>query len=507
MSSVPLRRPRTVHRLLLALTTLLLAVVLGVAGMLIAAPARAASQGSGFGTWAPLSAYGWHGSMLVHGVHTYCILPGLPAPTGPTQDHGVRGDAGGLSAQQLAGINLLVSTYGQTGDAVQAAAVGWAVKAIANRDHTLHAWGYRGDSLAGAVHWTFDRLAPAHAATVAERAEAYYAEGMAVTVPGSDARIALATDAADPRRGSVRVDGGAGTAVTVTLQNAVFADTGAAELSGAPTGVDIAILASPPSDDGAPFTVQARAHLSASFAPAVRYFTTPGQQDTAGPAGGVEYTVEATDAAPRPVDFSPGITTRVAAPEVAGGRFVDDVTLTPVEGVWPKQLDGSFVPLTASATVYRTDGEPAQTAEIPEDAEPVGELSLVTDPAQGGGTYRVQSEWELPGPGVYTAVWRIRAADQVPEVAAHLERDYVWSEEFGVPSQMTRVPTPVPPPVPEIPGIPEVPVVTPPTLAATGPWAEAPRVAGAGLATLLFGGALLAHLAQRRRRDASAGTR
>jgi hypothetical protein len=477
------------------LTSALAALVLTVIGLVATAPsASAADRGVGFGTWAPLSAHGWHGSMVVGGVHTYCILPGLPAPTGASTDHGVRSDAGGLSPVQLAGINRLVSTYGQTDDPVQAAAVGWAVKAIAHRDTALHSWGYGGDSLAEAVRWSLDRLVPEHAGAVAELAERYYAEGSATTVPETDATLRLMTDESDPRRGTVRLDGGAGTEATLTLTHAVFADTGEAVREGAPRGEDLAIRATPP-EDATPFRVGASARLTAAFAPAVRYVTTAGQQDTAGPGGGVEYTVETTDETPRPVVFSPGISTQVAAAEATSGPFIDDVTIAPVDGVWPRTDEGSLVALRASATVYRTEQQPEPTAEIPDDAEAVGELELVTDPELGGGTYRVTSEWELPGPGVYTAVWRIVAAEQEPEVARHLERDYVWAEEFGTPSQVVRVPVPPAPPASEAPpAVDEAPV-----LAVTGADESTPRVAGAGLAVLLLGGALLAQLSQRTR--------
>ena len=81
------------------LAALLAAVIVTCAGAVVAAPgAHAASQGSGFGTWAPISTYGWHGSMLVDGVHTYCILPGAPAATGQSADEGVSPTAAGLSA-------------------------------------------------------------------------------------------------------------------------------------------------------------------------------------------------------------------------------------------------------------------------------------------------------------------------------------------------------------------------------------------------------------------------
>lgn len=487
MTSVPASHPRRRRNVIGAVAAALLVLA---ATLLSAPPASAASQGVGFGTWAPVSAYGWHGSMLIDGVHTYCIVPGVPAPTGPSTDHGVRGDAAGLSPQQLAGINHLITTYGQTNDPVQAAGVSWAVKAIADLDTTLHSWGYPGDSLAGAVDWVFARLAPEHSAAVQQKAEAYYAEGMAVIVPGSDAALTLTTDEADPRGGTVRLDGGAGTTAVVTLENAVFIESGTAELAAVTPGSAHPISASPPDDTGAPFTVRAAATLSATIAPAVRYFTTEGQQHTAGPGGSVQYFVEAADATPRPVVFSPGITTQVAAPQATGGPFVDDVTLAPVEGVWPRSTDGGFIALRATAIVYRTERAPTGP-EIPADAVPVGELELITDPARGGGTYRVTSGWELPGPGYYTAVWEIAASAQAPEVARHLERDYRWAEDFAAPTQIVHVPTPPAAPVPED---------TPRALAATGLWEDAgPRVGAGGIAALLAGLALLAHVAQRRR--------
>lgn len=489
-ATLPRPRPRP-HPRRRSLWTLLCALLVVAGVILWAPPASAASQGSGFGTWAPLSAYGWHGSMIVDGIHTYCIVPGLPAPTGPSTDQGIRGDAAGLSPQQLAGINHLVTTYGQTDDPVQAASVGWAVKAIADWNTTLHSWGYPGDSLAGAVDWVFSRLAPEHSAAVQQKAEAYYAEGMAVVVPGSDAALTVTTDPTDPRRGTVRLDGGADATAVVTLENAVFAESGSAELTGVAPGSSHEIVAAAPDDSGTAFRVHATATLTAAIAPAVRYFTTEGQQNTAGPGGGVEYRIEATDATPRPVVFSPGITTQVAAPEATEGPFIDDVTLAPVKGVWPRTGDGAFLPLRATAVVYRTEAAPTGP-DIPADAVAVGELALVTDPAQGGGTYRVTSEWSLPGHGYYTAVWEIAASAQEPEVARHLERDYRWAEEFAAPTQIVHVPTPPPPPVPE--------AETPRALAATGLWDDAgPRVGAGGIAALLAGLALLTRVAQRRR--------
>jgi hypothetical protein len=496
-TTVPATHPRLRGPAAAALCALLI-----LFGILAAPPARAADQGAGFGTWAPLSAYGWHGSMLIGGVHTYCILPGLPLPTGGSSDHGVTGSAAGLSPQQLAGINMLVTTHGQTSDPVEAAGVGWAVKAIANRDTTLHAWGYRGDSLGEAVRWTFSKLAPEHSEAVAQLAEKYYAEGMAVTAPSTEAKLSLTTDPADPRRGTVRLEAsGPG---TITLTNAVFADTGSAEYADAAPGTDYAITTDPPSDDGKPYSVQAKAKGAAGFAPAVRYFTTPGQQDTAGPAGKVDFSAQTKDAAPRPAVFSPGLTTQVVDPEIEGGPFVDDVTLSAHTGAWPVTAEGTFVTLSATAKVYRTETVVAETEKIPADAEHVGDLALRSDPAKGPGVYRVSSEWELPGPGVYTAVWQIDAKEQDAATRPHLEPGFSWTEKFGVATQLVTVVAPPPPPQPEQPQPEQPRAAQPPaeqtrTLAATGPDAFTPRIAGAGAAALILGVAFLAQLRQRRR--------
>ncbi len=159
------------------------AAALGVAAAFPGATVSAAGRGTGFGTWAPKSEYGWHGSMLIDGVHTYCILPSEAAPVGPSVDRGVSSDVRGMSAQQRAGINLLVSRYGQTGDAVQAAAVAWAVRSIADWNASMHTYGYPGNDLRGAIHWTFSALSPAHDERIQQLATAYYDEAMRAPRP------------------------------------------------------------------------------------------------------------------------------------------------------------------------------------------------------------------------------------------------------------------------------------------------------------------------------------
>ena len=424
------------------LAALLAALLLTCAGAVFTPPAaHAAAQGTGFGSWAPISAYGWHGSMLVDGVHTYCILPGAPAPTGPSEDHGISGSAAGLSAQQLTGINLLVTRYGQTNDPVQAAAVGWAVKAIANWNETLHHFGYSGDSLAGAIHWTFSALAPAHDAEIQRLAVAYYEEARstAAGLAAASGAIVFATDAADPSGGTVRVDASTDAATgTLTLTGAIFVATGTSVLTGAVPGVEYPI-ATTPAEPGRPYSVSGTGRFRLDLVAAVRHFTTPGGQDTAGPAGEVGFDVTGADAAPRVPRFAPTITTQVPSAYVNGGAFVDDVVFAGDTAHWPRADDGRFLPVTATAEVYRTDVPPsAVDGGVPADADHVGSLGLTTDAASGAaGPYRVTSVWELTAPGFYTAVWSIRADDQIPEVARALAPGYQWTEPFGEPTQIS----------------------------------------------------------------------
>ncbi|MDQ1130887.1 hypothetical protein [Microbacterium sp. SORGH_AS_0888] len=424
------------------LIALLLAATVVVGGaVVLTKSASAASPGAGFGAWEPVSAYGWHGSMRVNGIDTYCIFPGRPVPTGESVDHGLSFDAAGLDPQRLTAINMLVSRYGQTSDPVQAASVGWAVKAIADWDETLHTFGYPGDSLQGAIHWTFSALAPAQDQAVQDLAAAYYTEAMAQPAGPAQGsgRLEFTADAADSGRGTVTVHADVAARGTVTLENAVFADTGSPVREDATAGATYELIATPPSG-AATYTVRGSGTLRGGFLPAVRYMTTPGGQDTAGPGGELEFPVAGEDATPRDIRFAPQISTQVVSRYVPGGRYIDDVSFSSAKGPWARTADGGYAPVSATASVYRTATEPQLADTVPADAEEVGALTVTTDVVGGPEVpYRVESEWQLPGPGFYTAVWRIEHDRQTAGTQAVLEPGYVWVERFGEVSQVTAV--------------------------------------------------------------------
>ncbi|MCC4250243.1 MULTISPECIES: hypothetical protein [Microbacterium] len=496
--------PRRRRNRLGALALILAATGILATPALVTAPAHAAERGTGFGTWAPLSSTGWHGSMRVGDVHTYCIHPGLPVATGPTTDLGVRTEVDGLTAQQLASINHLVTTYGQTDDPVQAASVGWAVKAIVDRDTTLHSWGYEGDSLREAIDYIMRRASPENSAAVQDRAEQYLTEAAAVRVPRVGGELELTTDADDPTRGTVTADVDPDAVGGLHLDGAVFADTGSADRSEVTPGVSYPILASPPAgNDGSPYTVTARGAFTVRAA-AIRYFSTPGQQESAGPADPVRFDLTAEDATARPVRFSPRVRTEA---RLEDGRFVDEVTLSPGEGVWPRHADGTFVQLRARAGLYRTGAFPAESAEIPAGLEPVAHLEVTTDPAVGAGTYTATTDQPLPGPGVYTAVWSIERADQDAATIPHLPTHYRWVERFATPAQTEQLVAPPPPadaPTPTpTPTLVPPPAAEPPatSLAVTGTTQAALAPAGILAGSSIAVGIAVIAIARSRRRS------
>ncbi|MCI9858689.1 hypothetical protein [Microbacterium proteolyticum] len=476
-----MHHPPPSHRRILAALTVI-AALLG--GLGLAPAAQAAERGTGFGTWAPLSRTGWHGSMRVGDVHTYCIHPGLPVATDPTTDHGISSDVAGLSPQQLVSINHLVSTYGQTDDPVQAAGVGWAVKAIVDRDTTLHSWGYTGDSLPEAIDYIMRRASPENSAAVQERAVHYLAEAESIAVPRVGGALALTTREDDPTRGTVIAEVDPSATGALHLENAVFADTGRGDRADVRAGERYDITAPTSSSaDGRPYSVRVTGTFSVRSA-AIRSFSTPGQQESAGPAGPTTFTLSAQDATPRLVRFSPRIETTA---RIEDGRFIDRVTVSTADGVWPRHADGSFVVIAATADVYRTGAFPAESAEIPSNLDPVMRLDLRTDPRTGAGAYEVTSE-HLPGPGVYTAVWRVDRADQDADALAHLPFDYRWQERFASPAQTEQL-APTPPaskPTPSLTPLPAV--VIPPASAPSAPAVPA-ALAMTGMSAASLGGA------------------
>ncbi len=146
----------------------------------------------------PAFPHGWHGSMRVGDVHTYCIHPGLPVPTDATTDHGTSSDVNGLSPQQLVSINHLVTSYGQTRRSVcRPRASPGRSKRSSTATPRCTPGDTRGPILPARSTSSCDAPAPRTAAP-SRRDDAIPPEAEAVPVPRIGGALSLTTDEAIP---------------------------------------------------------------------------------------------------------------------------------------------------------------------------------------------------------------------------------------------------------------------------------------------------------------------
>ena len=414
----------------------------------------AASKGTGFGEWAPISAYGWHGSMRVGNTHTYCIEPGEPVPTGTTSDRGITGNVSGLTAKELTGINLLVSKYGQTSDPVKAAAVSWAVKAVVNWSETISAYGYQGNSLAGAINWTFYSLSPENNQQIQNLAVAYYTEAINVTpgVLSGSGPLDFKVDTRNNYEGAVTAKLPAsanGSTGTLQLTNGVFVDTGNKTLAGAKPGTAYKVRGVPPTDNGAPYKISGTGTFTGTgHAAAVRLFTTPGQQSTAGPGGTPEFTAAGADPMLRVSAFAPVATS--AAPRFAkpGDSLTDTATFSLVAdkngrvNEWFRNSKGEYAPTVWTVEAYEVTKAPTETtAALPEDAKLLASTTVNTGtrgPKQATANF---GDAVMPANGnavVYR--WVFRTADQPASIKPLFIDGYEWADQFGLVEETTFAP-------------------------------------------------------------------
>lgn len=446
------RRHRLMRRGVRAIAAVAAAALVAAAAVVGIQQAQAASQGPGFGTW-PDSSVGWEGAFVApDGSLIYCIVPGAANPSGATSSAGYQDwivssspyGTSTISGDTAAKINTLVSVWGQTWDNVEASAMSFAVKHLANPGAMYASSGWHGGhDLNGFIHHKLVSLVGAGTVgAIQDRAQQLLGavEYVSAGAAGGSGWFDITTDPANSYRGTLTMNGTPATG-TVNLTNGTFDANGSSSMAGMREGVTYPVRGVPPTD-GSPYRIGAYGVFGNGYAPVLHVWSTPRQQTAVGPGGSGSFTVSGWDAWERQPLFSPFITTQVDQKYVPGGPFVDHVTFATSLNEWPR-VNGGFAVVHATATVYRTPTEPtAPTAEIPDDAVAVGELALSSDPAIGPSqSYRVESSWEIPGPGHYTAVWTIDGASQDATTTAHLEggSSFLRHELFGEASQLSTV--------------------------------------------------------------------
>ena len=147
--------------------------------------------------------------------------------------------------------------------------------------------------------------------------------------------------------------------------------------------------------------------------------------------------------------FRPQLSTQVDDEFVPhGGTFTDVVTagVGPHATPWASRTssDGAieYAPVVAEGVLYGPFAHAPSTAdEVPKHAPVAARTTLLLDEGPGG--YRVSADMTADEAGYYSWVWSIREDNQQKHIqeAELLPEGYVFSDQFGTPSEGQTVPT------------------------------------------------------------------
>jgi len=423
-----------------------------IVGGLVMAPATLAPTPSanavvsqGHGVDGP---YGHIGSLFESstGQFVYCLDSSLGVPFGeestPTQVGSVAADPNVTNAidagpDAVGRMNYILSTWGQTTDDTQAAAVYLAVNAYV-----------KSGGMNEMATYSYDQ-------GIIDLAWSMFNQSQAITVGGSGSGQVsgagvLTVDSQNNYVGTVNINGTAGANVTITLTNGVFDSTGTNTLSNATSNTDYAIHGVPPTDDGAPYKISGTFTLKAGSGSAWPttinlYNYSPGQQRLGGAVGAVntEQTVTGSfnDPTTRSTVFEPIVKTTAVKFVKKGEKFTDvwnfgtQPDASGLNNSWfQSSTSGNWAPITADAKIYGPFKEqPAESADAPAGA-PVAATATQTTDLKTGPTapYTVSSDKVSPASGYYVWQTSITSDRQTADVQKYLlPNPYSWKDTFG----------------------------------------------------------------------------
>lgn len=430
-------------------------------------PASAATAGVGWGDfYDDYTVY--EGSFKVGNNYVFCVQPGLDTPTGATDSGTLTTSIPGLTAQEMAGINKLISLYGDTQNKNSAAAMSYAIKYSVDPEKTLDGYyNYNdqyGHTLAGVIRWDlYSKAGMDNVNDIAAKAQSYLniinntPIGSGSTGSGD---LVFTVDGGNNYKGTVEMDGTAGSTGTITLTNGVFADTGEATKTNAEEGVAYNVVGVPP-DNGDPYKISGTGEFTApgtsGYAANLTVYKTSGQQTAVGAgtkATNEPFTVEGMDPTNRSTTFQPVVATTAETYVQPGEKFTDTLTFgTQADGDgvnndWFQARNGAYAPVTATGTVYGPfPDQPEESAEVPEDAPVAGEATVTTSTEDGPTVeYTATSDTTADEGGYYTWVWNIAYDAQDDGTKRTLPEGYTFQDKFGqvveshvVPSDITAV--------------------------------------------------------------------
>ncbi|MFC4223271.1 hypothetical protein [Lysinibacter cavernae] len=395
------------------------------------------------------------GYVAPDGSIAYCLEWGKYAPTEaswPTVDAGVLADYNAWGAAELARINFIVSTWGQTQDPVQAAAT------------ALSIWTRHPSSATASVpdysdgHWALAEAIPDPAVrgqVIALKDQILAAANAYNPTPVAGVgELGLTLDRQIAERGIVSVRGVPEDATgTLAFTGASASDTGARMVSGVRNGSVVNFTMHEADNKLNSLQVGISGVFSTPDRPSseIRVWrTAQNAQDVASPGPkhpGTRF--ELTNAATREgLYFEPTVVTQVPSERVERGTtFSDTVKFSLAEGSrpWRRLVSGEYIPVTAVCRAYGPTLErPAVSALPPDDAVPIGQPISVTSASHLDPT----TQW-LPvdfgvaaeQAGYYTYVCSVDAAEQADERAVQaIQPNYHYQHEYGLAAetQFTR---------------------------------------------------------------------
>ncbi|WP_185715074.1 hypothetical protein [Gulosibacter macacae] len=398
--------------------TLLLALLMLVSSLVMmpAPAAQAATLGVGYG-----NEQLWLGSFSSHGRQAYCMdIDALP-PYGNTEHPELKTTLDNLSEGQLAQLNYVMATWGESSDPAITAAVQLFVWDVADHD----TYAARG----GEAHFIERVPAGARSTVLGNLAVMRQAAAEnAVAKPSASMSIEMS----DQYQGRLTISTTPGSLTgAVTLTNATFANGATTATLGAGTH---AITGTPA--EGAPeYRVSASfSSQAAGLGAGVDMFYTPGEQRILA-AASFEPVKAAAQSPVIALDFQPELTTQVASKFVqAGDQFVDGVNVTVTKHSWIR-INGSPIPVEAVGTLYGPfDAQPAE-ANAPPSGAPVAGTEKLT--LTGPGNYTSPGTITAPESGFYTWVWSIDK-DPQGDNAKYLTDSF--TDRFGLVPETSVVP-------------------------------------------------------------------
>lgn len=430
-----------------------LASVAATGGVAVAVTsAQAADLAYGFE-----SADGRLGTVWVNGIPVVCIDPfaadSSQVPSNLTPTYGTAG----MSDQNAAGLNMVMSTFARVPDNATGAAVelsAWTLKGVIVS--YAQSTGYGGNDARGAAQWFSTRAGGSAGATMAKYDEIMAAvAGIVVASPGDGSgQLTFQVDPTNNYLGTLTVQNlsPASATGTLTLTNGVFTDTGTATIAGVTNGMVLNVKGVPPEDivDYKISVVGDFTGTGNGWAPQIAVFDNPVQTMAGpGPEAVSNFRLSSEDPTTRSTIFQPIVQTTVAATYIKRGdtfkdtlRFSTAADAAGLNNPWRQRANGTYLEVTAVCTVYGNySQQPVESDDAPAGSPVAGHFT-VTSTAAAGPTidYVGETSETMPESGFYTAQCAIAADAQTATAQRFIPAGYAYKDRFGQVAETSIVP-------------------------------------------------------------------